>query len=1030
MTTLLPIRCKDGYTISTKKNIKEHLLINRFFEPYESWWIENKAFYHFILGEDHNIKVNLIQALFDRHEYIQERIQNGKHDEGEFQYLYSNYPEMILGILETIPVPNENIAIMIFQKLISQFDKKKVENNMSSPDIFDYLDRKFSNSKLSDSLREAAEKYFDLYNKYVKPTENRKYPLIWHSLSNLLGINDNAEIFRTFTQPETEDAPVKAYYHKGMPLFEGSPYETAYEWHDNTLRSFKEEVSENWKSFDCMKEVAKQDKVYQKNIAMLLMHKMVWYTLKGNWQYDLTEFINAYTRKKLPYTENEMISVLRCMYHDMIPMHYISGLSFFKNVESHVKQNGLSPQLQEALELLLQWKCKYSEPKTFSKLRVRIQEVLATNGQVSIEFQPVLLDEGDEFGRFVNHQIALLAPEEAQNWYNLFSHCRKATTGKPSKKFLKESKKMVETIEPQFYVHKMGEWLTFLKEMDTSKEGYYSQYLLRPTNQDTAKGLIWSLSHFLDPVIMPKLHQLTLRCYEKISGVGPRAAALGNACIFAFANGGTLESINYLTRIKSKVRNKSIVKVIDKYIKNASLELGVTEAMLEDMAVQEYDLTDGRVLYQFDDYGLEIQIERIGKVKMQWYKPDGTPQKSVPSFVKKNHAARLKSIKAQVKNISQNLTTQRNRLDRSYIQDRRWTYSDFKKYYLNHGLMSFLAKRLIWIFENDDETITAFWRDGWKTVNGIDVNWMDDNTTVKLWHPVFSEIPEIEQWRNFMQKHEVVQPMKQAFREVYLLTDAELNTRTYSNRMAAHILKQHQFNQLAKLRGWSYSLIGGWDGGYDEHCQISLPAFELSAEYWITHLPNDDHFTDSGIYMYVGTDQVRFHKNRSAEPLPLIDVPKIVFSEIMRDVDMFVGVGSVGNDPEWQDNGGMPQYRDYWTSYSFGDLTEVAKTRKTILERLLPKLKIAKVAEIDGKFLKVKGTYTTYKIHIGSTNILMEPNDQYLCIVPSGKKDKNTESVFLPFEGDRGFSILLSKAFLLADDHKITDRTIISQLPK
>ena len=30
------------------------------------------------------------------------------------------------------------------------------------------------------------------------------------------------------------------------------------------------------------------------------------------------------------------------------------------------------------------------------------------------------------------------------------------------------------------------------------------------------------------------------------------------------------------------------------------------------------------------------------------------------------------------------------------------------------------------------------------------------------------------------------------------------------------------------------------------------------------------------------------------EPLPLTDIPPLVLSEIMRDVDLFVGVGSVG----------------------------------------------------------------------------------------------------------------------------------------
>jgi len=110
-------------------------------------------------------------------------------------------------------------------------------------------------------------------------------------------------------------------------------------------------------------------------------------------------------------------------------------------------------------------------------------------------------------------------------------------------------------------------------------------------------------------------------------------------------------------------------------------------------------------------------------------------------------------------------------------------------------------------------------------------------------------------------------------------------------------------------------------------------------------------------------------------------------------------------------------------------LSEIAKTRKEILQNLLPRLKkIRDKARIEGKFLIIKGQLRTYKIHIGSGNILMEPNDQYLCIVPSRSPDKTVKSTFIPFEGDRGLSIVLSKAFLLAEDDKIKDGTITSQI--
>jgi hypothetical protein len=36
--------------------------------------------------------------------------------------------------------------------------------------------------------------------------------------------------------------------------------------------------------------------------------------------------------------------------------------------------------------------------------------------------------------------------------------------------------------------------------------------------------------------------------------------------------------------------------------------------------------------------------------------------------------------------------------------------------------------------------------------------------------------------------------------------------------------------------------------------------------------------------------------------------------------------------------------------------------------------------------------------------------------------------VFLPFEGDRVLAIILSKAMMLAEDDKITDPSIVSQI--
>ena len=148
----------------------------------------------------------------------------------------------------------------------------------------------------------------------------------------------------------------------------------------------------------------------------------------------------------------------------------------------------------------------------------------------------------------------------------------------------------------------------------------------------------------------------------------------------------------------------------------------------------------------------------------------------------------------------------------------------------------------------------------------------------------------------------------------------------------------------------------------------------------------------------------------------------------MREADLFVGVASVGNDPVWADQGPTPEARDYWQSYSFGKLDGFAKTRKEVLEAVLPRLKIRDVAHIAGKFLIVDGKLNTYKIHLGSSNILMAPGDRYLCIVPAGIS--KTGKVALPFEGDNRLSVILSKAMMLAEDDKIKAPDIVRQLKR
>lgn len=104
------------------------------------------------------------------------------------------------------------------------------------------------------------------------------------------------------------------------------------------------------------------------------------------------------------------------------------------------------------------------------------------------------------------------------------------------------------------------------------------------------------------------------------------------------------------------------------------------------------------------------------------------------------------------------------------------------------------------------------------------------NAEVGFWHPIGRPVEEVVAWRQWLGRHQVRQPFKQAHREVYLLTDAEVNTRVYSNRFAAHVIRQHQFHALCAARGWRNRLRLLVDDAYPPASK-GLPTFGLRAEF-------------------------------------------------------------------------------------------------------------------------------------------------------------------------------------------------------
>ncbi len=500
----------------------------------------------------------------------------------------------------------------------------------------------------------------------------------------------------------------------------------------------------------------------------------------------------------------------------------------------------------------------------------------------------------------------------------------------------------------------------------------------RDPNEDAIRALIWMASVGDEAMVAPRIGAYCELCFKKIPDIGAPSIKLGNAAIQALALLGGDHAIAALARLKSRIRYPRVVRRIDGTLGEIALRLGVSPEELEESSLPTYDLSvEGERRLPVGDTTAIIRVVGTREVQLRWVRADRRETAALPKDLKETAPDAVAATRRLRKEIEATLAGQLSRFEALYLKSRDLPFAQWRDRYLRHPLLAGLARRLIWRFETDAGRIAGLPRSG--AIEGVDGRPIDESrcTSATLWHPLHSTADHVLAWRQRLAALAITQPFKQAHREIYVVTDAELQSDIYSNRFAGHILRQHQFKALCGQRGWQYHLMGEWD--FHNTPTRVLPGHRLSIEFWVQQIEGE--LSRTGVATLMSTDQVRF-VGVDGGPVRLATVPPLVFSELMRDVDLFVGVASVGNDPHWFDRGPEPRFGAYWQSYAFGDLGQSAKTRGEVLATLLSSLTIADRCELQERFLIVRGKKRTYKIYLGSANIQMAPNDQYLCIVP------------------------------------------------
>jgi hypothetical protein len=649
------------------------------------------------------------------------------------------------------------------------------------------------------------------------------------------------------------------------------------------------------------------------------------------------------------------------------------------------------------------------------RIKVLLEPAAAAKASVSDMVPP--LHSAGPWSKIAFESIAF-----NENWRRLFHHAKAMTQADPPQKWRAAATAIVEKIGPAAFVEKAQEWLA-IGPMPGN-----NQIQMPEEEADLQRGFIWSIGAHAqasgNTTLVPLVADFAVDCFRKIPQLGAVSHKTGNACVNALAAVPGLAAVAQLSRLSQRIKYDVAQRLIEKALSGAAERNGVSRDHLESMSVSRFGLdANGKKIEILGPCSARIELSDDGP-SLQWINVAGKPSKSIPAEIKENHGEIAAGLKRELKELEAVYATQRLRLERMLSNQPVFSRDNWREWFIDHPVVGSFARQLIWEFAAGE---TGIWHEGRiLSTNGVEVG--TDSPTVRLWHPIASDPQIIFNWRCSLEDHKIRQPFKQAHREVYLLTPAERETSTYSNRFAGHIIRQHQFAALCRERGWQFQLMGHWDG----HNVPSLdlrPRYDLIAEFDVDVI-EDSESSGHMVYLLVKTGAVRFVKpGKDVFPIhvPLAEVSSVLFSEVMRDIDLFVGVTSIGADPEWIREPARP-HQEYWNSFAYGDLTEASENRRAIVERLIPKLAIASQCRLEGRFLVVKGQLHEYKIHLGSGNVLLEPGSRYLCIV-QGPGD-SAEKVFLPFDRDRVLSGILSKALLLADDHRIKDPSILRQLER
>ena len=389
---------------------------------------------------------------------------------------------------------------------------------------------------------------------------------------------------------------------------------------------------------------------------------------------------------------------------------------------------------------------------------------------------------------------------------------------------------------------------------------------------------------------------------------------------------------------------------------------------------------------EVEDVALSLSVAADGAVSLVCTK-GGKPLKAIPAKLKKN--AYVLELKDAEKNLKEQYRRAKKMLEEMMEDGTPLLACEIANVMTYNPVIAPLLKPLVF----QSGTALGFYADGALVAADGARTELAEDAEVKIAHAL--DLYESGTWADYQKylfEKEIRQPFKQVFRELYIKT-ADEHGKESSHRYAGHQVQPAKTVALLKTRRW---VIDGSEGLQRIYYKANIIARIYALADWYS--PADIEAPT--------LEWVEFFDRKTFQRLPIDDVPDLIFSEVMRDVDLVVSVAHVGGvDPE--------------ASHS------TVEMRRAIVQFNLPLFKLDNV-QLEGAHAHIHGKLGDYTVHLGS-GIIQQKAGAMINVLPVHSQHRGR--LFLPFlDEDPKTAEILSKIILFAEDGKIKDPFILDQI--